>query len=82
MKSFLGASLSVTSDAVTLSRVFLWYGADFVYPRWMPTFLPATKTQVARALDPWLPPEVQAALLAGTGVTFGSYDWGLRCSVG
>lgn len=82
MRTFLAGSVSTSPEIVTLSRVFLWYGADFVYVRRMPTFLPATRRQISKALQPWLPVDAREALRAGSGVAFGEYDWGLRCSVG
>ena len=64
--------------AVMLSRVFLWYGSDFVRPHRMPTLLPASRRRIAKALQPWLPKEAASAETVG----FQDYDWGLACSVG
>lgn len=77
MRAFLAAGGAYVEDGTRwLSRVFLWYGSDFVYPARMPTVLPATRRQVARALRPWLEPALQARRVA-----FQPYDWTLACSV-
>lgn len=86
MRNFLarGALRSDQSqDKVTLSPIFSWFGADFVRPRRMPTFLPARREAVLAALTPWLP-ESSAEWIARTRpqVRFGSYDWRLACTVG
>ncbi len=76
MRAFLaGGGALVTDRRVLLSRVFLWYGSDFVRPTHMPTLLPATKRQLLDALEPWL------GRVSGK-VEFQPYDWGLRCSIG
>lgn len=80
MRSFLsdGASRISEAGSLELSRVFLWYGSDFVRPNRMPTLVPAPGRKIAEALAPWLP-EPSSAIKE---VVFQSYDWGLRCSVG
>lgn len=80
MRAFLQEGGAVPGDdgEVLLSRVFLWFGSDFVRPQRMPTFLPASKGQVLQALRPWLPEQVADA----TDVEFQPYDWSLACSVG
>lgn len=80
MKSFLenGASHLAEDGTLQLSRVFLWYGSDFVRPDNMPTLIPSSRKSVVAALEKWLP--VPASQISG--VAFQSYDWGLRCSVG
>ena len=81
MSAFLSAGAAVVSErTVELSRVFLWYGADFVRPARMPTFLPARRRAVARSLRPWLDPE-SAEAVDRLRVRFQAYDWGLACSV-
>lgn len=82
-RAFLAAGAStVTEDTLQLSRVFLWYGGDFVRPRRMPTFVPAGRRRVAFALAPWLPADQQQWLRAGNRrVAFQPYDWSLACSV-
>ncbi|RZV42150.1 MAG: DUF547 domain-containing protein [Acidimicrobiia bacterium] len=82
-RSFLeGGGAVIDEDTLRLSRVFLWYGADFVRPRRMPTFMPAGKRQVAEALTPWLPDQHTRWLRSGRrSIAFQSYDWSLACSV-
>jgi hypothetical protein len=86
MRRFLargGAVLDRSSGEVSLSRVFSWYGADFVRPGRMPTFVPARRTAVLAALEPWLGTDDVAWIRrARPRVVFQPYDWGLRCSVG
>ncbi len=81
--SFLAAGGSLLEDDILrLSRVFLWYGGDFVRPGRMPTFLPARKRQIAEALVPWLPEDHGRWLRSRRGIiAFQSYDWSLACSV-
>jgi hypothetical protein len=84
MRSFLtggGASYDPDTNRLLLSRVFLWYGADFVRPHRMPTWLPASKRAVATALGEWLDPAVRGRVDTAA-VAFQSYDWGLACSIG
>jgi len=85
MRRFLaggGARLDMHTRTVHLSRVFLWYGGDFTRPNHMPTWLPARRRALMRALLPWLD-EAAAWVASGkTSVEFQPYDWGLRCSVG
>jgi hypothetical protein len=83
MGSFLvGGGSLLQGDVLWLSRVFLWYGGDFVRPGRMPTFRPAGKRRVARALEPWLPGDHRSWLRSGAGrIAFQSYDWSLGCSV-
>jgi hypothetical protein len=82
-RSFLAAGgATLQGDELWLSRVFLWYGGDFVRPRRMPTFLPATRRQIAAALGPWLPKDQQRCLQSGRHqIRFQPYDWSLACSV-
>lgn len=63
-------------DRLLLSRIFLWYGGDFVRPHRMPTFVPASRKAVLRSLQQWLEPD-----LIGLPVGFQSYDWGLACAI-
>ncbi|MGI9649072.1 MAG: DUF547 domain-containing protein [Acidimicrobiia bacterium] len=83
IRSFLAAGGSVIEDDVLkLSRVFLWYGADFVHPDRMPTILPAPRRRVASALRTWLPNDQQDWLRSGCRrIAFQPYDWSLACSV-
>ena len=80
LRSFLrrGGAAADRERGLRLSRVFLWYGSDFVRPHRMPTFLPASKSRVAEALRPWLPQDLGSL----RPVRFQDYDWGLGCSVG
>ena len=56
-RTFLAAGGAVREEKrLLLSRVFLWYGADYVRPHRMPTLLPTSRRSVARALVPWLEP--------------------------
>ena len=78
-----GAILSDRSRGlVRLSRVFLWFGADFVRPHRMPGFLPARRKAILGALMPWLDADLTAWIEeTEPEVEFQPYDWGLRCLV-
>ena len=77
MRSFLaGGGAFVDGSKLLLSRIFLWYGADFVRPHRMPSWLPVSKSSLRRALVAWLDPE-----MIDLPVGFQSYDWGLACSI-
>lgn len=80
MSQFLsqGAAIADGDDGLKLSRVFLWYGSDFVRPRRMPTFLPASKKAALGAINEWIPDDLSGR----TKVSFQPYHWGLRCSIG
>jgi hypothetical protein len=81
MRAFLrggGAQYEATTNTVHLSRVFLWYGGDFVRAHRMPTFLPARRARLLSVLRPWMAGE----LTDDASIEFQSYDWGLRCAVG
>jgi hypothetical protein len=68
---------------VSLSRIFLWYGSDFVRPHRMPSLLPAARSRVLGALRPWLQPEEAEWLEVNQSrVEFQNYDWGLACTIG
>jgi hypothetical protein len=83
MRGFLASGGAVVeSDVLHLSRIFLWYGGDFVIPHRMPVFRPASRRSIARSLIPWL--ERTAAGLAsspGAVIRFRPYDWSLACTV-
>ena len=83
MTSFLAAGgAGIEGDHLMLSRVFLWYGTDFVRPARMPSFVPVTRRRIARAVAPWLPPDIQRWYASGgRAVGFLDYDWTLACSV-
>lgn len=85
MTSFMsrgGGSVDRATRTVTLSRVFKWYGRDFVAPSRMPTILPAGGNRIAAAVAPWLSAE-DAAFVTNErpAVRFAAYDWGLGCSI-
>ena len=86
MVSFLAsgaATLRFGEPTVTLSRLFLWYGADFVRPQRMPTTLPSRPRRILAALAPWLPQEIaEHVRKGGFQVRFAPYDWGLQGSDG
>ncbi len=85
MRTFLaagGADVDRDSGTLRLSRVFLWYGGDFVRPGRMPTWLPARRRDLVRAIARWLPADDADWVLASTpDVEFATYDWGLACSI-
>lgn len=83
MRHFLTAGAAqLQGDRLLLSRVFLWYGADFVRPRRMPTLLPATRRSVAFSLIPWLEETTCQWLTGGRSrIGFQKYDWSLQCAV-
>jgi len=59
-----------------LSRVFLWYGSDFVRSHRMPSLLPAGKAAVRRSLIPWLGDPDDAER-----IVYQPFDWALACSI-
>lgn len=70
------------SDRLLLSRVFLWYGADYGRPHRMPAFLPVSKERTAGALVQWMEPDLATWVREDTPpVSFQPYDWALACSV-
>lgn len=79
MRVFLaGGGAALAGDGtLSLSRVLLWYGGDFVRPHRMPTFLPASKRRLVGALVRWLPDGTEGV----RRVVFQDYDWGLGCTV-
>lgn len=77
-----GAQADREEDVLRLSRVFLWFGADFVRPHRIPTILPARRRNIAEALTEWLEPEDAAWLeQEKPRIEFQPYDWSLRCAV-
>ena len=77
-----GAVRDTAANTLYLSRIFLWYGADFTRPNRMPTILPARKRAVLDALGRWLEPEIETwRVTAGPTVKFQPYDWSLACAI-
>jgi len=85
MRTFLaagGASADRDTGTLLLSRLFLWYGGDFVRPGRMPTWLPARRRDLVRAIARWLPAvDADWAIASTPDVEFATYDWDLACSV-
>ena len=85
MRYFLSAGAFVadrTTGVAYLSRVFLWYGADFVRPARMPTLLPSSKRRIAAAATKWLTADDADWFDADRpAIKFQKYDWGLGCAV-
>ncbi len=76
--AFLRGGGAVFDDGVLhLSRIFNWFGSDFVRPHKMPTLVPSPRRKVVAALRPWL--EITETF---ERIEYRGYDWGLRCSVG
>ena len=83
MRAFLvggGARYDEASQRLELSRIFKWYGADFVRPHSMPSWVPASKRAVATAIKEWLDPDL-GDLVDRAGIGFQSYDWTLACNI-
>lgn len=83
MRAFLaggGVRYDERRQRLELSRIFLWYGADFVRPHRMPTWVPVSKRAVAISIEQWLDPDL-ADLVGSAEISFQSYDWALACSV-
>ena len=84
MRAFLaggGARYDERSERLDLSRIFKWYGADFVRPHRMPAWIPARKRAVAAAVEEWLDPEIEG-VADRAAIGFQSYDWALSCNIG
>lgn len=80
MTSFLadGGAKAGDDDDLVLSRIFSWYGADFVRPSRMPSLLPVSPRRTLDAIRPWLPERLRYR----RNVRFQQYDWSLACTVG
>ncbi|MDH3499203.1 MAG: hypothetical protein OEM97_03695, partial [Acidimicrobiia bacterium] len=77
-----GAFADQGDSTLYLSRIFLWYGADFVKPHRMPALIPARRRQIASAVKPWMSPELAAWFdSARPRVVFQAYDWALGCGL-
>lgn len=85
MRSFVSSGavfLDRASETVSLSRVFLWYGADFARPHRMPTWIPARRRDIGRAAVSFLGPDAAEWFEdRRPSVRFQPYDWGLGCAV-
>ena len=85
MRYFLSAGAFVadrTAGVAHLSRVFLWYGADFVRPSRMPTLVPSSKRRIAAAAARWLTAaDADWFNTDRPAIRFQKYDWGLACAV-
>ncbi len=79
MRRFLaaGGAVDLGSGTVGLSKIFRWYGPDFVWPQRMPAFWPVSRRAVLASVRRWLPDELSEA----TDVEFMPYDWTLACVV-
>ena len=80
MRRFLnkGGARQIDDETVALSRILLWYGADFVRPGRMPSFLPVSKSSLLGSLLSWMPDDLGHI----SKVEFQDYDWALGCSIG
>ena len=84
MREYLEESVVVDlrTRRVALSRVFQWFGGDFVRPGRMPLILPARRRSIVRGLSPWLPRELSQWIeQARPTIDFQPYDWSLACRV-
>jgi hypothetical protein len=84
MRAFLaggGARYDEALQRLELSRIFKWYGADFVRPHHMPAWIPASKQAVVAAVEQWLDPGLRKRV-GTTAIGFQPYDWTLACSIG
>jgi hypothetical protein len=82
MREYLEESVVVDlpDRLVALSRVFKWFGGDFVRPGRMPLILPARKRSIIRNLARWLEPELSEWIVqTGPTIDFLPYDWSLAC---
>jgi hypothetical protein len=85
LRHFLAAGGAVADHAgntLDLSRIFLWFGADFVRPARMPTLAPARPRLIVDALAEWLDGELVRWIgSARPRVGFQPYRWSLSCRV-
>ncbi|MFQ5747360.1 MAG: DUF547 domain-containing protein [Gemmatimonadota bacterium] len=86
MRAFLAGGAAVPDrerGEVRLSRVFRWFGSDFVRPEVMPGWRPVSGRRVLAALAPWLDEEDRAWIAdRRPTVRYLPYDWALGCRVG
>ena len=77
-----GAVVDRDAGVLSLSRVFRWYGSDFVRPRIMPLLFPTRMHRVANKVGAWMDPvDRQWIETAKPDIEVQSYDWGVGCSV-
>ena len=78
-----GAAADPDAGELRLSRIFMWYGADFVYPKTMPRWRPVARRSIALSLRRWMPDdEVRWLENERPRIHFLPYDWTLACRVG
>ncbi len=78
-----GLRWDAATHTLVVSPFLAWFGGDFVRPYAMPqvsTLLKgwARRLRVLRALAPWLPSDVQAALTEKALLKMGHFDWSLN----
>ncbi len=77
-----GATLDRSRNTLHLSRILLWYAADFARPASMPAWIPPSRQRLVRSIMPWLDAEIADYLAENRPrVTFRSYSWELACTV-
>jgi hypothetical protein len=85
MRRFLAggaASIDRAGSTISLSRIFLWFGRDFIRPDTMPAILPADPELVRDTVAWWLPEDDRAYVWDhAPRVEFLAYDWALACTV-
>lgn len=85
MTSFLAGGGLVVDESdrtVHLSRIFRWYGTDFVHPSRMPTLLPTSKRRILHSVLPWTSAPTRTWVDAtDPAIEFQPYDWSLACNV-
>ena len=83
MRVFLaGGGAARVGNQLALSRVFKWFGGDFTRPGSMPTWVPGSKRNVVRTIQPFLPDDLRGWVQdMNPPVIYQPYDWGLRCSI-
>ena len=85
LRSFMdagGVAADKARNKLMLSRIFLWYGADFTRPDKMPAWRPPRKVSLTRALAPWFDAETEAwAAATRPRVAYRPYNWELACAV-
>ena len=76
------ARVDRATNTISLSRIFLWFGRDFIRPDTMPAIAPADPGRVRDTAAWWLPDDDRAFVWESSPeVEFQPYDWGLACSI-